>query len=161
MNPKPYSMGLGPMPLPHGIYECYTSPSLCRLGDLERQVQGVQGAGRNFVVILGDLCLRSESLDMLRTFFFADLDLAKGVELFVALRGYYFDVSTVQRFLERSIRCSESTSPSARTSEGLYAHPCRTSFDTYRDLCSSKIGSSGGNARYPPNVHQRYQCMTL
>ena len=90
------------MLLPHGFYKCYTSPSLLLLGDLERPVQGVQGAGHDFVVILGDLRLRGESLDMLRAPLPADCHSAKGVEFLVALPGH-FDVSTVRRFLERSL----------------------------------------------------------
>ena len=81
----------------YGLY-----PSLLLLGDFERPVQVVQGAGHDFVVILVDLRLRTESLDMLRAFLLADLHLAKGVELLVALHGH-FDVSTPQRFLERSL----------------------------------------------------------
>ena len=81
-------------------YGCY--PSLLLLGDLERPVRGVQEAGHDVVVILGDLRLRVESLDMLRALLIADLHLAKGVKLRVALHGH-FDVSTVQRRLERSL----------------------------------------------------------
>jgi len=77
-------------------------PSLLLLGDLESPVQVVQGAGHDFVVIIGDLRLRAESLDMLHAFLLADLHLAKGVELLVALHGQ-LDVSTLQGFLERSL----------------------------------------------------------
>ena len=77
-------------------------PSLLLLVDFERPVQVVQGAGHDFVVILVDLRLRTESLDMLRAFLLADFHLAKGVELLVALHGH-FDVSTLQRFLDRSL----------------------------------------------------------
>ena len=107
-------------------YGCY--PSLLLLGDLERPVQGVQEAGHDVVVILGDLRLRVESLDMLRALLLADLHLAKGVKLLVALHGH-FDVSSPAPPGTQS-RCSESTSPSARTSALLYAHPYRTSSDT-------------------------------
>ena len=90
------------MLLPHGMYECYTSPSLLLVGYLERPVQGVQGAGHDFVVILGDLRLRGESLDLLQAFLLADFNLAEGVELHVALHGH-MDISTAQRRLERSL----------------------------------------------------------